>query len=176
MRRIDWDQALTLLSPHSYALVSSVDANGRPNLMGVGWWTIVSWDPRMVAISIGKHRHTRANLDQVPEFALCFPSVEQAKGAWLCGTVSGAEVDKFKEGGFEAVASEQIKPPRFRGATVAFECRVTNRIEVGDHVLYIGEVLAMHGTPDSKMHLYTIHYRTPVAIDCDLNVKRHLEY
>jgi flavin reductase (DIM6/NTAB) family NADH-FMN oxidoreductase RutF len=175
MKRIDWDQALTLLSPHSYALVSTVDVGGRPNLMGVGWWSIVSWEPRMLAVSIGRRRHTRGNLDQVPEFVLCFPNADQARGAWLCGTASGADVDKFKEGGFQAVPSASVRPPRFEGATVAIECKVAQRVEVGDHVLYIGDIVAMHGSPDQKMHLFTLHYRTPVAIDCDLNVKRHLD-
>jgi flavin reductase (DIM6/NTAB) family NADH-FMN oxidoreductase RutF len=175
MKQIDWDQALTLLSPHSYALLSTVTNAGRTNLMGVGWWTITSWNPPMVAVSIGKPRYTARCLDQVPEFGLCFPGVDQAKGAWVCGTVSGAKVDKFKESGLEPEPSTVIRPPLVKDAAVAFECRVVKKMEVGDHILYVGEIVAIHGTPGIRMHLYTIHYRKLAGIDADLNVEREVE-
>lgn len=174
MKRLDWDEALTLMSPHPYALVSTVDARGRPNLMGVGWWTIVSWQPQMVAIAIGARRYTRECLDHCPEFALCLPSVEVAQGAWLCGCESGRDTDKWEKGGFRVVPAETIRPPLFEGATLAFECRVTNRVECGDHWLYVGEVLAIRGDPTRAMHLYTIHYRRPVGLDKDLRVRDDL--
>jgi flavin reductase (DIM6/NTAB) family NADH-FMN oxidoreductase RutF len=176
MKKIDWDQAATLMSPHPYALVSSVSADGRTNLMGLGWYTFTSWEPRILAISVGMPRRTRENLDAVPEFVLCLPNVDQSRGAWLCGSVSGHDVDKFAEAGFEAVASSVVRPPRIRDATVTLECRVVQRVESGDHVVYFGEVLAMHGSPEHRMHLYTLHYSKPVGIDCDLNVRRHVEH
>ncbi len=175
MKNLSWDDALTLLSPHSYALVSSVDTGGRPNLMGLSWWSFVSWEPQMVAISVGKRKHTRENLDQVPEFVLCFPNADQSRGAWMAGTVSGVAVDKFKEGGFEPVASSIVRPPRSKDATVALECRVTQRVDVGDHVVFMANIVAMTGSPEHRMHLYSVHYTKPVGIDCDLNVKRHLD-
>jgi len=175
MKTLTWDEALTLMSPHPYALVSTMDAQGRANLMGVGWWTIVSWEPRMLAIAIGRRRYTRECLDHCPEFALCVPGVSVAEGAWLCGMESGRDVDKWERGGFRAVPAETIRPPLFEGATVAFECRVVNRVECGDHLVYIGEVLAIRGDPDQAMHLYTIHYRRAVAIDPSLTVRNDLD-
>lgn len=174
MQELNWDQAITLASPHSYTLVSTMDPGGKPNLMGVGWWTIVSWSPQMVAIAIAPKRYTKECLDHCPEFALCFPSVDQAEGAWLCGCESGRDVDKWEKGGFVAVPSRHIQPPVFEGATLAMECRVNNRVECGDHFLYIADVLAIQGTPENRMHLYSVHYREPVGIDGELNVKKNL--
>jgi len=176
MKELTWDETLTLLSPHSYTLASTIDADGRPNLMGVGWWTFVSWDPQMVAMAIGKSRYTRECLDHCAEFALCFPSVEQVEGAWLCGKVSGRRVNKVEKGGFVTEPSLHIRPPVLSEATLNIECRVANRVECGDHYLYIGEVLATRGDPDRKMHLYTIHYKRPVGIDHDLNVEPALGF
>ncbi len=170
MKPLDWDEALALLSPHSYALLSTVPKEGRPNLMGLGWWTIVSWSPRQVAISVGRGQYSRECLDAVPEFGLSFPSERQSRGAWICGTVSGRDGDKFAMAGFQPVASSRIRPPLVEGATVAFECRVTQRIETGDHVMYIADIEAMHGTPESPMHLFSIHYNKLVGIDKDLHV------
>jgi flavin reductase (DIM6/NTAB) family NADH-FMN oxidoreductase RutF len=169
MKTITWDEAITLLSPHSYTLLSTLAPGGRANLMGVGWWTIVSWSPPQVALSIGRGQFSRECLDALPEFALCFPSQAQARGAWLCGTVSGRDGDKFAMAGFTPVPAKLVRPPLVEGSTVSFECKVVNRIESGDHVLYIGDVLEVHGTPESPLHLYSIHYNKLVAIDKDLH-------
>jgi len=170
VKQIDWDQAITLLSPHSYALLSTLGTNGRANLMGVGWWTIVSWNPPQVAVSIGQAQYSRECLDAIPEFGLCFPSERQARGAWICGSVSGRDGDKFAMAGFRPAVTGAIRPPLVEGATVGFECRVVNRVEAGDHVLFIGEVVGIRGTPESPMHLYSIHYNKLVAIDKDLRL------
>lgn len=170
MKRLSWDEALTLLSPHMYALVCTLDKAERPNLMGLAWWTIVSWSPQMLAIAVGRRRYTWECLQHLPEFSLCFPSEELARGAWLCGCESGRDVDKVAKGGFVTRPSTKIRPPIIEGATVAFECRVANRVETGDHDLFIADVVAIHGDPERPKHLYTIHYRRPVAISHDLKV------
>jgi flavin reductase (DIM6/NTAB) family NADH-FMN oxidoreductase RutF len=169
MQELDWDRALTLLSPHNYALLSTQESGGRANLMGLGWWTVVSWSPPKVVVSVGQGQHSRECLDQVPEFVLNFPNAAQAKGAWLCGTVSGRDGDKFRMAGFTPLPSTQVRPPRVDGCTVAFECRVTQRIVSGDHVLYIADIVAMSGNPDAPMHLYSIHYNKLVGLDHELN-------
>lgn len=176
MKKIDWNELITLLSPHSYCLASTVGIDGRPNLIGLCWWTICSWEPPMVAISVGKTRYSRTCLDQCPEFVLCFPSVEQVRGAWLCGNVSGKRVDKFQAGGFEPVKADMVKPPLIKGAVACLECIVKTKLEVGDHILYISEVKAIHGDLTHKMHIYTIHYEKPIGIDCDGNVNLALDY
>lgn len=176
MRKLDWDTAITLLSPHSYSLLSTLDESGRANLMGLSWWAITSWNPPMIVVSVGKGQYTRKCLDATPEFTLCFPNVHQARGAWICGTVSGRDGDKFRMGGFEPLSSSVVKPPLVRDATVGFECRVVQQVETGDHVLYIGEVLAIHGSPEKAMHLFSIHYNRLVGLDHELNVSTAPEH
>jgi flavin reductase (DIM6/NTAB) family NADH-FMN oxidoreductase RutF len=74
------------------------------------------------------------------------------------------------------VPSKIVKPPIIDGSTVAFECRVIKKVETGDHTLYIGKVVAVHGSPDRPKHLYSIHYRKLVSIDSKGNVNFRLEY
>lgn len=170
MKRIDWDRTLTLLSPHSYALLSTIDETGRANLMGLGWWMITSWEPQQIAISVGKGQFSRMNLDFVNEFVLCFPTAAQAKGAWICGTVSGRDGDKFRMAGFDPEPSEHVRPPRIADCLVAIECRVLQRHETGDHVLYVGDVQSIHGAEFEAPHLYSIHYNKLIALDHHLTV------
>lgn len=174
MKEISWDEALEWGSPYPYVLAVTVDKDGRPNAIGLAWWTFCSWEPKMLAISVGKERYSHECLEACGEFVLCFPSEEQKEGAWLCGTKSGRKIDKFKEGGFKAVPSKKVTPPIIEGSTVAFECKVVNKVETGDHTLFIGEIVAIHGTPERLKHLYSIHYRKLVSIDCRGNYKYNL--
>jgi len=167
MKQIDWNEALTLASPYPYTLAVTLSPEGKPNAIGISWWTICSWDPPMLLISVGGPRYSRECLKNLGEFALCFPAEEQAEGAWLCGTKSGRDTDKFPAAGFTPVPSEHIKPPIIEGCTVAFECRVANEVYAGDHTLFVAAVLAMHATPGKEHHIFTIHYRKMLALGSD---------
>jgi flavin reductase (DIM6/NTAB) family NADH-FMN oxidoreductase RutF len=103
LREISWDEAVTLSSPHPYVLGVTVDAAGMPNAIGLGWWTICSSRPPMVAISVGKPRYSRQCLDHCGEFVICLLGEEHARGAWVCGTVSGRGTNKLAHAGFTAI-------------------------------------------------------------------------
>lgn len=60
--------------------------------------------------------------------------------------------------------------------TVAYECRVIDHVETGDHTVFIGEVVAKYGDHDRTKHLYSIHYRKLISMDCKGNLKFDLDY
>jgi flavin reductase (DIM6/NTAB) family NADH-FMN oxidoreductase RutF len=167
MQTLDRQTALTLASPFPYVLVTTVDAAGKPNAIGLGWWTFTSWEPPMIAISVGHGRYSHECLQGCGEFVLCFPSAELARPAWKAGRASGRKFDKFGPGGLRAVPAKRVRPPLVEGSTVAFECKVVNRVESGDHTLFIADVVELHGSPDKVAHLYSIHYTKLVAIGSD---------
>src|SRR4030043_1477330 len=111
MGEIDLSTAIELGSPYSYTLVVPVDKQGKPTAMGAAWWTFTSVQPPMIAISIGHPRYTHECLQSNKEFVLCFPSEEQARAAWLCGTKSGRTTDKFAAAGLKAAPAKVVKPP-----------------------------------------------------------------
>lgn len=165
MKEISWNKAIELGSPYPYVLVTTISDKGRPNIIGISWWTIVSWNPRMMAIVVGLNKQTSRNLEHNKEFVVCFPSEEQVKGAWFCGTVSGKKYDKFKETGFKAVPSKVVRPPIIANSTLAYECQVVSEVKTGDHILYIADVVAIHGSPELAKHLVTIRYDKLISMD-----------
>ena len=167
LKELSWDEAVTLGSPYNYVLAVTLDNKNKPNIIGLAWWTFVSWNPKMMVISIGHERYSHECIEYCKEFVLCFPSKEQKYGAWLCGDKSGRDVDKFKETGFKIIPSKIVKPPIIEGSTVEYECKVINKIETGDHTVYVGEIVAIHGTPKKPSHLYSIHYEK--LIDLSFN-------
>jgi len=164
MKKIDKHEAFELASPYPYVLAVTLDKRERPNIIGISWWMFTSWDPLMIAISVGHERYTHECLEHHKEFVLCFPSEGQAKDAWLCGTKSGREIDKFQETNFRPVHSKNVKPPMIEDSTVAYECRVEKHLETGDHTLHIGHVVAIHGNPEKANHLYSIHNTKLISI------------
>lgn len=176
MKGIDQNTAIELASPYPYTLVVTVDKGGKPNVMGVSWWTFTCLQPPMIAISIGHGRYTHECLESCPEFVLCFPSEGQAKAAWLCGTRSGREIDKFAETKLRTVPAKVVRPPIIDDCTVAYECKVVGRMECGDHTLYNGEVVAVYGDPDRAKHLYSIHYRKLVSLDYKGSINFNVQY
>lgn len=176
MQEIDKHQAFELASPYPYTLAVTLDKRDRPNIIGISWWMFTSWKPLMIAISVSTQRYTHECLEHNGEFVLCFPSEGQEKDAWLCGTKSGKTVDKFQETGFRPVHSKAVKPPAIEESTVAYECKVVNQVKTGDHTVFIGEVVAIHGSPEKVNHLYSIHYSKVISIGSTGNIKFDLKY
>jgi flavin reductase (DIM6/NTAB) family NADH-FMN oxidoreductase RutF len=74
MKEIELHAAIELSSPYPYTLVVTLDKKGKPNVMGLSWWTFTSLQPPMIAISVGHPRYTHECIEKNKEFVLCFPS------------------------------------------------------------------------------------------------------
>jgi flavin reductase (DIM6/NTAB) family NADH-FMN oxidoreductase RutF len=175
-QELNWKEAVTLASPYPYLLVTSVDKEGKPNAMGIGWWSFTSMNPPLFLVSVGKGRHTLECIKHTKDFVACFPGESIAKGAWVCGTKSGRDCDKLAEAGLSTIPAKKVKAPIIEGSTVAFECKVTDEIETGDHVVFVGEIVAMSGDPEKPMHLYSIFYNRLVSMDTEGNRNFTVDY
>ncbi|MBI4842968.1 MAG: flavin reductase family protein [Nitrospirae bacterium] len=176
MKPIDRHEAFELASPFPYTLAVTLDERERPNIIGLSWWMFTSWSPLMIAISVGRERYSHKCLEHHKEFVLCFPSEEQAKDAWFCGTRSGKDLDKFQETSFVPLKAKEVDVPIIEGATVAYECKVVREVETGDHTLYIANVVNIHGDHEKARHLYSIHYKRLISLDTEGNVNLGLKY
>ena len=154
MQVLEESEALALSGPFPYTLVTSLDRNGRPNAMGVAWATRTSIEPFLMMISIDHRRYSHEGIQMHKEFVLNYPNEEQANAAWICGTKSGRDGDKIKIAGLKLVESTAVKVPTIEGSTVAFECKVLDQFETGDHTVFVGEVVGTSGNPDKPKHLY----------------------
>ena len=81
--------------PELIAFATSVDAQGRPNIIVLGWMMPTSGTPPMVAISVGHPRHSHETIRAAGDFVVAFPSSEMSDATMYCGTRSGRDGDKF---------------------------------------------------------------------------------
>ena len=126
------------------ATLVTCSGRGVDNVLAVAWAMPVSADPPMVAVSISPKRYSYSLIEETGEFVVNVVSTDMLDAVWKCGTTSGRRVDKFSLAGLEKISSKVVKPPRVKGALASLECRVVDRVEVGDHVLFVGEVVAYH--------------------------------
>lgn len=141
-------KVIPALLPVPVVLVSAAAAGHRPNLITVAWTGIVNSEPPMVYAGIRPSRHSHAIIEKSGEYVINIPSAEQAGVVDYCGTVSGRDVDKFRETGLTAAKGTLEYAPLVREFPVNLECRVVRRVALPSHDVFIGEITAVHVNAD----------------------------
>lgn len=130
--------------PMTAALVTSRTAQGKPNLMGIGYVGFVCWQPPVVYLGINTARYSGQVIRDTGEFVVALPERDSVLNMDYCGFVSGADCDKFAMVGLTTRPATKVAPPLVDGCAVNLECTLINIVEVGSHSLYLGEVVATH--------------------------------
>ncbi|MFH0882641.1 MAG: flavin reductase family protein [bacterium] len=120
----------------------TVDA---PNLMTCAWFGVVCSEPPQVAVAIRPSRFSHQLIDESGEFTVNVPFVHQLKAVQHCGAVSGRKENKVDTLGLTATACAPLaQAPMIVEMPIILACKVRERMELGSHTLFIGEVLAIH--------------------------------
>lgn len=131
-----------LLYPLRTYLIVSGRIGDEINVMAADWVTIVSVEPFLVAVSIAPTRYSFKLIKKYGEFVISVPSIHMLNDVWISGTEHGPE--KIKKTKLEFIPASKIKTPIIGNALANLECKVVGEHKYGDHVLFIGEVVAHH--------------------------------
>lgn len=142
MGRQTWKPG-NMLYPLPAVLVSTADRAGNTNLFTVAWTGTICSDPPMVSISVRPERHSYHMIEETGEFVINLTTEALAHATDYCGVKSGRDVDKWKETGLTPVDSVHVSAPAVAESPVNLECRVTQKIELGSHHMFLAEVLAV---------------------------------
>ncbi len=139
----------------------------KPNPMTADWVTPLSFNPPLVGVAIGKTRHTRKLVEEQKEFTIAVPTVELLKDVWIAGTVSGARENKAEKMSVTFVPSQKVSTPSIKECQANIECKVVKEVEVGDHILFVGEIVNVthgdafkNGEPDVENYRFLMHAKT----------------
>ncbi len=132
----------------TYLVVSGVE---KPNVMTADWVVPLSFSPPLLGVAVGHTRYTHRLIKESGEFVIAVPTLELLKDVWIAGTVSGKEGNKFERLGLTLTNSKKVKVPSIKECQANIECKVVKEVEVGDHTLFVGEIVNVtHG--DAFMH------------------------
>jgi len=132
--------------------------------LACAWYSALSFDPPLFAISIAPRRYSYQMLKKSGEFTANFMEFDSAGTIAALGRTSGREIDKFAAYRIKTLPSTEIETPVLKDAYAAYECRIVKRHRTGDHDLFIGEVLAVHYKEkafDKKNKLPSLSKLTP---------------
>ena len=133
-----------MLYPVPAVMVSCRGNDGNSNLITVAWAGTVCSDPPMVSISVRPERHSHRLLVESGEFAINLTTEALVRKADESGVRSGRDCNKWELLGLTEEEASKIKAPLVKESPVNLECRVTERIPLGTHDLFLAEVLAVY--------------------------------
>ena len=138
-------------------LITSNGPHGH-NIMAAEWTFQISYDPSLLAVSVGPKKATHDNIAASKCFGVTIADVHQNILASLAGGYSGREMEKIaflQELGFVFRKAEHIDVWMPEGGMMQAECELVDQKTQGDHVVFIGKALAV--TADPAQHPLAYH-------------------
>ncbi len=155
---LPWGDEKTRQFITNVGLVTSNGPFGH-DIMACEWTHHISYSPGLIAVCIGPGKATHANIQASKEFGVGIASTDQSGISSISGQNTGHEVDKIKaleEFGYKFYQGKKINVLMVEGAVVNLECKLFKEIPLGDHSMFVGEIveasingdktpLALHG-------------------------------
>jgi flavin reductase (DIM6/NTAB) family NADH-FMN oxidoreductase RutF len=118
--------------------------NEKKNIVSVGMFAYFSGKPTLVGIGIAPSRFSYGLIQKSGAYVVNVVNDKLVEAVKVCGDNSGRDVDKFKLAGLTASPARRVNAPLIEESPLSIECKVVKVVETGDHVWFIGEVLATH--------------------------------
>ncbi len=140
-----------IVAPRPIGWISSRDKNGLVNLAPYSFFNAFNYVPPIVGFCSLGWKDSVANIAETGEFVWNLATKALAQQMNATSATVPHEVDEFALAGLTPVASRLVDVPRVGEAQVAFECRLTQMVQLqgadGAKVeawLTLGEVVAVH--------------------------------
>lgn len=153
MNETDIKTAFSKFKPESCVFVVSCDKSNKPSGMVCGWNSKVSLNPPLFMVCLSKKGYTHKLIEESGEFIIAVPNKALQKEIEFFGSTHGNEVDKLKESKIKIAKSKFVKPPLIKDATINFECKLFKKVNLGDHIMFIGKIITSYINSDKKVLL-----------------------
>lgn len=132
-----------MLYPIPAVLISVADKDGNPNVFTASWVGTVCSDPPMVSVSVRPERYSYHMIEETGEFVINLTTKQLARATDYCGVRSGRDENKWEGAGLTPVTGTKVRAPYVKESPVNIECKVTNKLVLGTHDMFIGTVVAV---------------------------------
>ena len=133
-----------MLYPLPVVMVSCAKEGQKPNIITLAWAGTVCSSPAMVSISVRPERYSHSIIEESGEFVINLVTEKLIRSCDWCGVKSGRDVDKFKFCHLTARPAETLEnAPLIEESPVNIECRVTQKIPLGSHDMFLAEVVSV---------------------------------
>ncbi|XUW99367.1 MAG: flavin reductase family protein [Dehalogenimonas sp.] len=126
------------------AIIVCAYHEGKTDAMTCTWHCPLSSKPPLFGILLSPKRFTYHLIIDSGEFSVNFMPSESAGLLAAVGGTKGEYVDKFATFNIAKDIPLKTNAPVLAEAYAAYECKLTENRQYGDHQLIVGEVLAVH--------------------------------
>jgi flavin reductase (DIM6/NTAB) family NADH-FMN oxidoreductase RutF len=145
------DPFKAIVTPRPIGWISTVDAEGRPNLAPYSFFNALCSQPPILGFSSEGRKDTLANIEATGEFVFNLATGPLAEAVSLTSRPVAADVDEMVLAGLAAAPSRVVRPPRVALSPAALECRLIEVHRITDldgrpteNHLVIGQVVGVH--------------------------------
>ena len=131
------------LCPNGVTIIATFDDNGSPRGFTASSFSWLSLRPPRVAFLLARNASSHPAFATAEGFSV---NVLRAEHETLALRFATKGADKFCGGEF-AYADDSY--PHLTDALATLQCRVSERVDCGDHMLVLGEVVDARVTPDA---------------------------
>ena len=130
-------------------LLVSSSYRGRHNVLPVAYAMNLSIVPPLIGIALHPGRHSTDVIRKTNEFAINIPTRDLLHHVQYLGTLSGADFDKLELTNLPTFHARRVGTVLLEGCVGWIECALEDMIEMGDHFLVIGRVVAVSADDDA---------------------------
>ncbi|MBT6038897.1 MAG: flavin reductase family protein [Halieaceae bacterium] len=145
------DPLKALVAPRPIGWISSLSADGVPNLAPYSFFNMLAVSPAIVGFSSGMRKDSQNNIEETGEFVYNFASVDLIDPVNISSSHVPNTVNEFELAGVTAIDSRRVKAPRVAEAHAHFECEYLQTVALphtpGQEIpwsLILGRVVAVH--------------------------------
>jgi flavin reductase (DIM6/NTAB) family NADH-FMN oxidoreductase RutF len=149
--RLPHDPLNAIVAPRPIGWVSSLSADGVPNLAPYSFFNLFNYRPPLIGFSSMGWKDSVANIAATGEFVWNLVTRDLGEAMNATAANVAADVDEFALAGIETAPSQLVKPPRVAASRAQFECKVTQIVRLQtkegtelDQWLVMGEAVAIH--------------------------------
>lgn len=135
----------------------------KDNVITLALCHAFSFSPPLMGVGIAPERFSFDLFKESDDFAVNIPDVSTLRAVKICGAKSGRDVDKFEAAGLTKEKADVVSAPLIAECPVNIECVKRQEVETGDHVWFIGEIVAARQKEDydpKRALLYWGEYNT----------------
>jgi flavin reductase (DIM6/NTAB) family NADH-FMN oxidoreductase RutF len=140
-----------IIAPRPIGWISSRDGKGNVNLAPYSFFNGFCYTPPIIGFSSTSWKDTVQNVKDTGEFVWNLATLDLAKHMNATAAHVAPDVSEFQIAGLTAVPGKLVNVPRVAESPVAFECKLTQIIQLqganGEKAnawLTLGEVVAVH--------------------------------
>ncbi len=135
--KADWHPSVL---PGPIVLISTVDAQGEPNIAPKSWISMMAFRGPVLAFGCHRSHATVRNAEEAGEFVVNFPPEALVERIWAMPASHGAE--RIRRSGLTLLPARQVAPPLIEECKAHLECKLESVTSLGAEVVVFGKIVA----------------------------------